>query len=81
MNGMGEETKVMIYLETPHLTIRSFVPEDANDLYEILGDAETMEYSEPPYDLDKTERFLDSFCISRGGAVAAVHKECGKVIG
>ena len=71
----------MIYLETPHLTIRSFVPEDANDLYEILGDAETMEYSEPPYDLDKTERFLDSFCISRGGAVAAVHKECGKVIG
>lgn len=70
-----------MHIETPRMLIRSFVPEDANDLYEILGDAETMEYSEPPYDMDKTKLFLDSFCIARGRGVAAVHKESGKVIG
>lgn len=68
-------------LGTPRLIIRNFIPEDAADLHEILGDAETMEYSEPPYDFEKTRRFLASFCISRGGAVAAVHRECGKAIG
>lgn len=70
-----------MHIETPRMLIRNFIPEDANDLYEILGDAETMEYSEPPYDWDKTKQFLASFCIARGRAVAAVHKESGKVIG
>lgn len=68
-------------IETPRMMIRNFIPEDAADLHEILGDAETMEYSEPPYDLEKTKQFLASFCIARGRAVAAVHKESGKVIG
>ena len=49
-----------MHLDTPRLTIRSFVPEDAADLQEILGDAQTMEYSEPPYDLEKTKQFLAS---------------------
>lgn len=71
----------MIYIETPRMMIRNFIPEDAADLHEILGDAETMEYSEPPYDLDKTNQFLASFCIAQGRAVAAVHKGSGKVIG
>lgn len=70
-----------MHIETPRMLIRNFIPEDANDLYEILGDAETMEYSEPPYDMDKTKLFLASFCIARGRGVAAVHKESGKVIG
>lgn len=70
-----------MYLETPRLIIRNFRPEDAADLYDIFGDAETMENCEPPYDFEKTEQFLASFCIARGGAVAAVHKESGKVIG
>lgn len=70
-----------MHLDTPRLTIRSFVPEDAADLQEILGDAQTMEYSEPPYDLEKTKQFLSSFCIARGGGVAAVHREKNKVIG
>ncbi len=68
-------------IETPRMRIRRFIPEDAADLHEILGDAETMKYCEPPYDLEKTKQFLSSFCISHGGAVAAVHKESGKVIG
>ncbi len=70
-----------MHLDTPRLTIRNFVPEDAADLQEILGDAQTMEYSEPPYDLEKTKQFLASFCIERGGGVAAVHREKNKVIG
>lgn len=70
-----------IYIETPRMIIRNFTPNDAADLYEILGDGETMEHCEPAYDLEKTKDFLDSFCIGRRGAVAAVHKASGKLIG
>lgn len=68
-------------IETPRLRIRAFAPEDAADLQEILGDAETMQHSEPAYSLEKTKEFLTDFCIGRGGAVAAVHKESSKLIG
>ena len=71
----------MVHLETPRLIIRSFEVSDAVDLHEILGDGETMKYCEPAYDFEKTKAFLHSFCIDRNGAVAAVHKESGKVIG
>ena len=70
-----------IYIETPRMIVRDFIPEDAADLQEILGDDETMKYCEPAYDFEKTEKFLTSFCIGRKGAVAAVHKESGKMIG
>lgn len=68
-------------IETERLVIRNFTPDDANDLYEILGDAETMKHCEPAYDFKKTKDFLHSFCITRNGAVAAVHKQSQKVIG
>lgn len=68
-------------IETTRLVVRDFLMGDAPDLYEILGDAETMEYCEPPYDFEKTKCFLADFCIGRGGAVAVVHKQSGKVIG
>ncbi len=68
-------------LETNRLTVRNFVKADASDLYEILGDAETMKYCEQPYDFEKTKNFLNEFCIAREGAAAAVHKQSGKVIG
>lgn len=68
-------------IETNRLLMREFLMDDASDLYEILGDEETMKYCEPPYDLEKTKKFLAEFCIGRNGAVAAVHKESGKVIG
>ncbi len=70
-----------MYIETPRMIIRDFTPEDAADLHEIFGDDETMENCEPAYDFEKTERFLTSFCIGQKGAVAAVHKERGKMIG
>ena len=71
----------MILLETNRLLIRDFTPEDAHDLHEILGDAETMRYSEPAYDLEKTQKFLAEFCIGKHGAVAAALKGSNKVIG
>ena len=70
-----------MYIETVRLIIRNFAPEDAADLYEIFGDDETMENCEPAYDFEKTKEFLTSFCIGRKGAVAAVHKKTGKLIG
>lgn len=70
-----------MYIETPRVIIRDFTPEDAADLYDILGDDETMENCEPAYNFEKTTAFLTSFCIGRKGAAAAVHKGSGKMMG
>ncbi|MBR7178618.1 MAG: GNAT family N-acetyltransferase [Oscillospiraceae bacterium] len=70
-----------MYIETERMVIRDFLLEDAADLHEILGDAETMEHCEPAYDFEKTREFLTSFCIGRRAAAAAVHKESGKMVG
>lgn len=70
-----------MYLETPRMIVRDFEINDRNDLQEILGDEETMRSSEPPYTMAKTAEFLQNFCIDRKAAVAAVHRESGKVIG
>ena len=68
-------------IETERLIIRDFEENDASDLFEILGDPETMKFCEPAYDFAKTEDFLQNFCIGRKGAVAAVLKESKKLIG
>lgn len=70
-----------MHIVTDRLLIRDFRPGDRGDLYEILGDEDTMKFSEPPYDLEKTEKFLMDFCIGQGRAVAAALRESGKVIG
>jgi len=72
-----------VNIETDRIILRDFVLNDLNDLHEIFGDAEVMKNTEPPYDREKTEKFLKSFCIKREpkGAFAAVLKETGKVIG
>ncbi len=68
-------------IETSRLILRDFLPEDVQDLFQILGDGETMRLCEHAYDLDKTRAFLETFCIARRGAVAAVEKGQQKVIG
>lgn len=70
-----------MYIETKRLIIRDFAAEDVNALHLILGDAETMQYSEPAYSFEKTADFLEEFCIKKRGAVAAVLKDSGKLIG
>ena len=68
-------------METKRLILRDFREEDADDLYAILGDDETMACLEPAYDREKTRAFLMSFCIGARGALAAAHRESGRVIG
>lgn len=70
-----------IFIETDRMIIRNFSMDDLNDVYEILGDDETMENCEPAYTIEKTADFLQKFCIEKRGAVAAVLKETEKVIG
>lgn len=70
-----------ILMETNRLLLRFFSPEDHTDLQEILGDSETMRFSESAYSPERTKHFLTEFCIGKRGAIAAVHKESGKVIG
>lgn len=68
-------------IETNRMHIRDFTQDDAGDLFEILGDAETMRFCEQAYTRKQSERFLREFCIGRKGAVAAAEKQSGKVIG
>ena len=68
-------------LETPRLSVRNFSSDDVDDLHEILGDAETMKNCETAYSPEKTRRFLETFCIEKGRALAAVLKSSQKVIG
>ena len=68
-------------VETPRMIIRHFDMHDVHDLHQILGDAETMALCEPAYTPEKTAAFLQSFCIDKKGALAAVHRESGRVIG
>ena len=68
-------------IETERMFVRDFNSDDVNDLYEILGEEETMKNCEPAYDFEKTQKFLEDFCIVKKGAVAAVLKDSKKVIG
>lgn len=68
-------------IETERVRVRDFAMEDAEDLFTILGDGETMENCENAYDFEKTKEFLRHFCIERRGAFAAQLKTSGKVIG
>lgn len=70
-----------MYIETDRMVIRDFIMDDLNDMHDIFGDDETMKNCEPAYTIYKTADFLQTFCIERRGAVAAVHKDTGKVIG
>lgn len=70
-----------MWIETERMYIRDFLPEDADDLQEILGDGETMRCCEPAYSLEKTHGFLQGFCIEKHGAFAAELKQTRKVIG
>lgn len=70
-----------MYIETQRMCVRDFTMDDVHDLQDILGDAQVMKNCEPAYTLEKTTNFLSEFCIGKRGAVAAVHKESGKLIG
>lgn len=68
-------------LETERMIVRDFSSDDVKDLHEIFSDKETMKYCEFFSDFEKTREFAEDFCIKKKGAVAAVLKDSGKVIG
>lgn len=67
---MGDD----MYIETERMILRGFKTEDAESLYEIPGDDETMLECEPAYSLEKTEKYLASFCVER---VFSAHEKQG----
>lgn len=70
-----------MHIETQRMLIRDYTIDDVEDLHDIFGDAEVMKNCEPAYDRKKTSDFLLEFCIEKRGAVAAVQKDSGKMIG
>lgn len=68
-------------IETGRIIIRDFTMNDIHDMQDISGDAEAMKNCEPAYTIEKTADFVQKFCIEKRGAVAAIHKDTGKVIG
>lgn len=70
-----------MYLEADRLIIRDFRTADVYDLHEILGNAETMKFCEPAYTFERTQSFLQDFCIEKRGAFAVVEKSSQKMIG
>ena len=70
-----------MYLKTQRTIIRDFYMADVPALQEIFGDAQTMQYLEPPYDIEKTEKFIREFCIEKSGAFAIVDQADGKLMG
>ena len=62
-------------IETKRLMLRCFSEGDFADLQQILGDAQCMEYLEPPYAPERTRAFLNRFCIAQKGALAAGEKK------
>ena len=71
-----------MYITTKHCIIRDFLPEDAEQLHEVLSNAEVMEYIEPPFTPAQTTDFIKSAGMCEPPLVyALLWKETGTVIG
>ena len=74
-----------VILETPRLTLREFVHEDANALALVLSDAETMRFYPAPFDRAGVEEWIARCqrCYTNDGVAlwAMVLKATGELIG
>ena len=70
-----------VQIETERLLLRRFTPLDQDDLLAILGDEETMRFSEQAFSREQTNHFLLDFCVKQQNAFAAESRETGHVIG
>ena len=72
-------------LETDRLTLREYVTEDFDALFEIVSDIETMQHYPAHFDEDKTRSWiqwnLDNYKKCGFGLWAVVLKETGEFIG
>jgi [ribosomal protein S5]-alanine N-acetyltransferase len=75
----------MLILETSRVSLRKFVPGDADALARIISDPETMRYYPAPYDRQGVttwiERNLRRYANDGFGLWAMVFKESGELIG
>jgi RimJ/RimL family protein N-acetyltransferase len=75
----------MLILETPRVSLREFVPGDADALARIISDPETMRYYPAPYDrrgvANWIERNLQRYANDGFGLWAMVLEESGELIG
>lgn len=79
--SLTRDELIQMVAETERLYLRKFVSGDAAALHEILGDGQTMQYIEPPFSRERTEKFLREFCIAAGNALAVELKDTGRLIG
>ncbi len=69
-------------LETERCVLRRLELSDAPALHEVLSDGRVMRYIEPPFDPERTERFIKTAGDSDPPAVyALVLRETGRLIG
>ncbi|NLO85505.1 MAG: GNAT family N-acetyltransferase [Clostridiales bacterium] len=68
-------------IQTERFCIRKFRLEDAEDLYEVLSDAQVMKFIEPPFTMQQTREFIAAVGIGDGPSVFALQQKNGKVIG
>lgn len=69
-------------IDTERCVVRRFVMEDVNDLYQVLSNAEVMQYIEPPFDWEQTKEFIQDAGLCESPRVYALEwKVTGKVIG
>ena len=82
---MGILRRNKMVLETDRLTLREYVTEDFDALFEIVSDIETMQHYQAPFDEDKTRSWiqwnLDNYKKCGFGLWAVVLKETGEFIG
>ena len=74
-----------VILETPRLTLREFVPEDAVALSLVLSDPETMRFYPAPFDRAGVDDWIDRnrrrYASDGVGLWAMVLKSTGELIG
>ena len=75
----------MLILETPHLILREFVPEDVDALARVLCDAKTMRFYPAPFDSTGVQQWiarnLRRYAANRHGLWAMVLKAKAELIG
>lgn len=75
----------MIMISSKRLLLREFVPEDADSLFPILSDKETMAFYPAPFSKEKVENWIrksiDSYQQNGFGLWAVILKETNELIG
>src|SRR5690606_23707613 len=76
---------LMFIFETERMGLRHLVPEDAHNLYAILGDPVAMKYYPAPKTLDETRQWIDNnirrYAEDGYGLWAMIRKQDGAFLG